>query len=65
VKDEIITEPLGSDVMIIDVDNRFGKRFFVGKDKKLDWKRKMDYESAGALNHYMYGKSSPSPSEDA
>jgi hypothetical protein len=56
----IWTKPLGSDVLILDVDSRIGteKTEFGKKDFNFE---KADGIAVGALNHYMYGKLNAHP----
>lgn len=60
--DEVLYEkPLGSDVLILDVDNRVGNEDAkLGASENIDI-NDMDYLSAGVLNHYLYGMPSYAP----
>lgn len=56
----IWTEPLGKDLLIVDVDTRYPDQMFDG-NKRLDWEHSnTDGEnlvSEAVFNHYLYGMS--------
>lgn len=56
-KDNVIhTRPLGSNVLILDVDNRIGTdKTQFGSEENFNFENS-DEITSGALNHYMYGK---------
>jgi hypothetical protein len=56
----IWTEPLGKDLLIVDVDTRYPELLF-DAEKKVDWEHSDNLVTQAVFNHYLYGMYTRTP----
>jgi len=58
---EIWTEPLGKDLLIVDIDTRYSAKIFA-EDQSVDWETNEELVVDAVFNHYLFGNTSHNPS---